>query len=667
MKILLFLVVLTVLFSSVLSLVLHCFPRVLKTTFFSLLGISGFGACIAGLSVLITHQNISYQLCSAFPGLSLQFILDPLSGFFLTIIGIIVISISWYGPGYLREYEKDKSIALMSFFTGLFVSGMYLVLLANDVFSFMVAWELMSVSSYFLVAYHHENMANCQSAFLYLLMAQVGSVLILFAFGILIKFSDSGSMNFLDLHFIKISSDWANLAFFLAFFGFGMKTGIIPLHVWLPQAHPVAPSHISALMSGVMLKIAVYGFIRFTFGILGGICCLQWGITVLIFGVISSLLGVLYALMQHNLKRLLAYHSVENIGIIFIGLGLSLIAMKTGNPLLASLGLAAALYHCINHAIFKSLLFLGAGVILQQSREHNLERMGGLIKRMPYTAWCFLIGCISISALPPFNGFISEWLIFQTAFQTSVFLKNEFVIVILIAIAASLLALTAVLAATCFVKVYGVIFLGQERTSNMSQVRDPLFGMCLAMGFLSILCLMFGIFPTIIMSLLSVISLQLIGVQLPNTLDVFWLIPITSKISSYNSIFFLIGILTIGLFSYFLIRICFKRTKISMVNPWDCGFGGINSCMQYTATAFVMPLRRIFKFTWNVIEKTEKINSDISYQLHIQDWIWQYIYIPIEYLSLDVANKLAKLQGGNIRIYLVYEFIILILLLWVVT
>ena len=650
--------------SSVLSLLLHYVPRILKSVFFTLLGMSGLGAIWVGLSVLITQHNIYHQINLNFPNLSLQFMLDPLSGFFFAIVGIIVISIACYGPGYMRDYEKNNPITLMSFFTGLFISGMYLVLLASDVFSFMLAWELMSVSSYFLVAYHHEHAINCRAALLYLLMAQASSVLILFSFSILIKFSND-EMSFIALHTAELSPLWANLAFFLAFLGFGMKTGIVPLHVWLPQAHPVAPSHISALMSGVMLKIAVYGFIRFTFSLLGNIYYWQWGIVVLVVGVISALLGVLYALMQHNLKRLLAYHSVENIGIIFIGLGLSLIFMKAGSPLLASLGLVGALYHCLNHAIFKSLLFLGAGAVLQQSREHDLERMGGLIKRMPYTAWFFLIGCISIAALPPFNGFVSEWLIFQTAFQ-SIILKNE-IIRILISVASALLALTAALAAACFVKVYGVIFLGQERTYNMSQARDPLFGMCFSMGFLAILCLFLGIFPTTIISLLNTISFQLIGTQLPNTYNVFWLIPITAKISSYNAIFVLIGILIIGLFSYLLMCICFRQTKFNIIKPWDCGFGGINSSMQYSATAFAMPLRRIFKFTWSINEKIEKIGSNINYLLQINDWIWQYIYMPIEYLSLIVAKKFSKLQSGNVRIYLAYELVTLILLLWVVT
>lgn len=661
MKLVLLLTIIIALSSSVLTLALHYFPRILKLTFFTLLGISGASAIWAGLSVLITKQNINYQITSSFPNLAAQFTLDPLSGFFLAVVGIIVISVACYGPNYMREFEKKGTITLMSFFTGLFVSGMYLVLLAHDVFSFMLSWELMSVSSYFLVAYHHEQAANRKAALVYLLMAQASGLLILFAFSILIKFADN--IGFDALCAAKISPAWGSLAFFLAFFGFGMKSGIVPLHVWLPQAHPVAPSHISALMSGVMLKVAVYGFIRFAFDLLSTVYW-QWGCIVLFIGVISALFGVLYALMQHDLKKLLAYHSVENIGIIFIGLGLSLIFMSTGHSLFAALGLIAALYHCLNHAIFKSLLFLGAGAILQRSHEHDLERMGGLIKRMPYTAWCFLIGCISISALPPFNGFVSEWLIFQDAFG-AVVLQNE-VMRTLIPVAAALLALTGALAAACFVKVFGVIFLGQPRTRHVHHAHDPKFGMRLAMGFLAVLCIFFGVLPTFTISILNTISKQLIGAQLASNQNWLWLTPIATKISSYNAMFIALGILLIGLIGYLLIRFYFGRIKLRTVKPWDCGYGGINSRMQYSATAFAMPLRRVFKAAWLIHEKVEKIGHETNYTLHVEDWFWQYIYLPLEYYSFVVARIFAKLQGGNVRVYLAYTFITLILLLLVV-
>jgi len=380
---------------------------------------------------------------------------------------VVLLAVALFGPHYVREYEHSRySLALLALATGLFVAGMQLVLLAADAFLFMVAWELMSVASYFLVAYTHEHAANRHAAFLYLLMAELGALFIILAYGVLVGFGNG--FTFAEMRQADLTPLWASVAFVLALIGFGMKAGIVPLHAWLPEAHPVAPSHISALMSGVMLKVAVYGFIRFTFDLLGperfhwG-----WGMAVLVAGSASSVLGVLYALMQHNLKRLLAYHSVENLGIIFMGLGLALLFYGNGKPTLGAIGLIAALYHTLNHAIFKSLLFLGAGAILQQSHEADIERMGGLIHRMPVTAVLFLIGCLSISALPPFNGFVSEWLTYQAALAVPAL--DSGVLRSFVPVTAAMLALTGGLAAACFVKVFGVVFLGKPRSHHPTE------------------------------------------------------------------------------------------------------------------------------------------------------------------------------------------------------
>jgi formate hydrogenlyase subunit 3/multisubunit Na+/H+ antiporter MnhD subunit len=650
------------LFASAISLALYCLPRVSKYVFFTLLGLSGLSAVWAGMLVLINQQKVSYQIYSSFPNIVLHFALDPLSSFFLVIIGIIVTSIAFYGPSYMCSYERHHSVVSMSFFTGLFVSGMYLVLLAHDIFTFMLSWELMSVSSYFLVAYHHEHEKNRRVALVYMLMAQASGLLILFAFSILVKFT--GCMGFDNLHSTELTPIWAGVAFFLAFFGFGMKAGIVPLHVWLPQAHPVAPSHISALMSGVMLKIAIYGFVRFSFDLLKGNTSWQWGCAVLLVGVVSALFGILGALMQNNIKRLLAYSSIENIGIIFIGLGLSLIFTSQNCPLFAALCFVGSMYHCLNHAIFKSLLFLGAGVILQQCDEHNMENMGGLIKRMPHVAWCFLIGCMSISALPPFNGFVSEWLIFQGAFHGS--LLNSAVMRTLIPVAAAMLALTSAIALTCFVKLYSVVFLGQERTACTSHAGDPKWGMRLAIGLLSVLCIIFGLLPNFVISILSVITNQLLGVQLPLMRGSLWLIPIAPSVASYSSLLIFVSVSLICLMIYLLLNWYVGKTKLRSAKPWDCGYGGINSRMQYTATAFVMPLRRIFSAVWFIEEEIKKTDSGTRYYLHIGDRVWRSVYVPIEHIILVLSRLFARLQGGNIRVYLAYIFITLILLLMVV-
>ena len=333
------------------------FPVFLRQAVFVLLGLSGVFAVIAGLAVLISQGVITDQIGLGLPWLPWHVRFDGLSGFFFLIIGIAVCAVSLYGPGYVSSYkENEHPFAVLGLFTGLFVAGMLLVLLADDAFMFMIAWELMSVASYFLVAFQHENSANRRAAFLYLLMAEVGALSIILAFGVLASFSDG--FTFDALRESKLSVTWASIAFVLALLGFGMKAGIVPVHVWLPEAHPVAPSHISGLMSGVMLKVALYGLIRFCFDLLGDVHW-QWGVVLLILGTLSALGGILYAMMQPNLKRLLAYSSVENIGIIFMVLGLSMIFMANGHPQLAALGFLAALLHAFNHALFKNLLFLG--------------------------------------------------------------------------------------------------------------------------------------------------------------------------------------------------------------------------------------------------------------------------------------------------------------------
>jgi hydrogenase-4 component B len=661
MKLLLLIATIATLLSSIFPMLLTRLPKISKFSSFSLLGLSGLLFATAGLKILLSGQSLSYQIQTTFPDFTLQLLLDPLAGFFLCLISIIVIAVAFYGPSYTQSYGKKNPVTSLTFFTGLFVLGMYLVVLAHDVFSFMLAWELMSVASYFLVAYHHEHSANRRAALIYLLMAQASGLLILLGFGILTKFT--ASYSFAAFHNTQIPSFWAAIAFALAFTGFGMKAGIIPLHVWLPEAHPVAPSHISALMSGVMLKVSIYGLIRFIFTLLHQVQ-ISWGIIALAIGVISALGGVLLALMQHDLKKLLAYHSVENIGIIFMGLGLSLIFYATSHPLLAALGLIACLYHCLNHALFKSLLFFGAGAVLQHGHEHDLERMGGLIKKMPYTAWFFLIGCISISALPPFNGFVSEWLTFQAALQTTT-LTNA-ILRILIPVSAALLALTGVLAAACFVKVYGVAFLGQPRTRHVKHARDPRFGMIFAMGILATLCLLFGILPTFALRAFNIISQQLVGSALTNNHNWIWLVPLAKNISSYSALFVLGGILSVLIISFIAIRLFFVRQKIKIVDPWDCGFGGINSRMQYSATAFAMPIRRVFKISWSVAEKIEKSDSRLNYLLQVGDRIWQFVYCPLENLSFSLARLFARLQGGNTRVYLIYILLTLILLLWVI-
>jgi len=648
------------------------FPVFLKQAVFVLLGLSGVFAVLAGLAVLLSKGVITDQISLGLPWLPWHVRFDGLSGFFFLIIGIAVCAVSLYGPGYVHSYkENEHPFAVLGLFTGLFVTGMLLVLLADDAFMFMIAWELMSVASYFLVAFQHENSANRRAAFLYLLMAEVGALSIILAFGVLASFSDG--FTFDALRESKLSVTWASIAFVLALLGFGMKAGIVPVHVWLPEAHPVAPSHISALMSGVMLKVALYGLIRFCFDLLGEVHW-QWGVVLLVLGTISALGGILYAMMQPNLKRLLAYSSVENIGIIFMVLGLAMIFMANGYPQLAALGFLAALFHAFNHALFKNLLFLGAGILHHQTHELNIDMMGGLIKKMPKTSVLFLVGCMSISSLPLFNGFVSEWLAFQTALQVDV-LDNG-VLRSLIPVSAAALALTAALAAACFVKVFGLIFLGQARSRNSEkahEVKD--IGMLAGPAMLAGLCFFIGIFPGVIIHLINNVSGQLLGQTLPNdsALGWLWLAPVSAEQASYSAPLVLIGALIAGGFCYWYLHRSLLVAR--RAETWDCGFGGLTPRMQYSSSAFTMPFRRIFAKVWIIDEQVNKdmqgaMNQDVAavhYQLHIQDHTWPRLYQPIAHGVNSLAKQVGRIQTGNIRTYLGYSFATLLLLLWVIS
>lgn len=636
-----------------------------------LLGLSGLLAVLAGGAALLNGGTSTGQLPLGLPWLHWHTRLDALSGFFLAVIGIAVLAASLYAPGYVRDFRHGKySSAVLGLATALFVVGMELVLLADDAFSFVIAWELMSVSSYFLVAFQHEHAANRRAAFLYLLMAEVGAIAIILAYGVIAAFAHG--FGFDALRATHLSAAWGSVAFALALFGFGMKAGLVPVHAWLPEAHPVAPSHISGLMSGVMLKVAVYGLIRFSYDLLGDMRW-EWGVAVLLLGTASAVLGVLYAMLQNNLKRLLAYSSIENVGIIFVGLGLSMIFLGTGQSELGVLGLVAALYHALNHSLFKNLLFLSAGSVLHQTHEHDLEQMGGLIKRMPKTAILFLIGSLSISALPPLNGFVSEWLIFQAALQAPAL--DSGVLRGVIPVAAAALAFAGAVAATCFVKVFGVAFLGLPRSRHAQNAREVAHpGMLWGPGLLAVLCFLTGVFPTAIVDVLENIPQLLLGASLPSASahGWLWLTPGGSDNASYAAPLVMLAVMVAGWVS---LRLWRHSNDVRRAVPWDCGFGGLNARMQYTATAFAQPLRRIFQPLWEIRESIESEPSRDSglqpgvlhYRLEINDHSWRSLYLPISRGVDDMARRVSRIQTGQIRTYIAYSFFTLLILLWVVS
>lgn len=661
--------------SAITALLTDRWSGLMRLLVFPLLGLSGVMSTAAGVAVLLGASGFRFTASLGLPWLHWHFRLDGLAGFFLGVIGIVVVAVSLYGPGYVRHYRHSRySLALLGAATGVFVASMQLVVLANDALSFLTAWELMSVSSYLLVVYEHADSANRRAAFLYLLMAQAGAGLILLAFGVLVAFG--GGFTFDAMRGAHLSIAWASIAFTLAMAGFGMKAGLVPLHVWLPDAHPAAPAHISALMSGVMLKVAIYGFIRFAFDLLGQPNW-AWGLALLVVGSITALYGVLYALMQHDLKRLLAYHSVENIGIIYIGLGLSLLFFGLHLPKLGLLGLVAALYHTLNHAVFKSLLFMGAGVVAESGHERNLEYMGGLIWRMPWTAAFFLVGCISISALPPFNGFVSEWLTFQTALQATQLSSG--VLRSIVPVSAAMLALTGALAAACFVKVYGIAFLGQARRRRIRHAHEGDRGMVAAQGLLAALCLLLGILPTTVVASIERVTWPLTGEHLAaaSRHGWLWLTPVSPRVASYSApVIFAAVALAVAAWGLVWLGLKGRRqqTPVPRVATWDCGFGPLNPRMQYSATAFSMPLREIFRPAFRVREDTVRemaptlpvLPSSLQYHLHVDDICWHLFYRPIERWITVASRLVGRIQSGQLRHYLAYSFFTLVLLLWFV-
>lgn len=638
-----------------------------------LLGLAGLSFAAAGFGGLLVDAPITAQLPLGLPWLHWHLRLDALSGFFLMLIGVPTFAVSLYGSGYVRHFRQaGYSLTALGLCTALFVAGMALVVLSDDAFAFMVAWELMSVASYFLVAYQHEHASNRRASFLYLLMAVVGAIHLILAFGIVA--GAAHGFTFDVLRQTALSPVWASIAFALALIGFGMKAGLVPLHAWLPEAHPVAPSHISALMSGVMLKVAVYGFIRFVFDLLGEVQA-SWGVVTVAVGTLSAALGALYAFQQNNLKRLLAYSSIENVGIIFMGLGLSLIFAAQGHEELGVIGLVAALYHAANHATFKTLLFLQAGTVLHQTHEGDLEQLGGLIHRMPRTALIVLIGSVAISGLPPLNGFVSEWLTFQAALQATAL--DSGILRSVIPVAAALLAFTGAVTAATFVKAYGIGFLGRSRSRRAAHANEVgEMGMLVGPGFLAVLCILLGIFPNAVIAALSRVSLELSGKALTSANANGWLLltPVSRSVASYSAPIVFAAFLIAGWIGYRMLRSP-RITAEREVPRWDCGFGGLTARMQYTSSAFSQPLRRVFDPLYEVRETVRSeprgqaldTAARLEFDLAVDDRSWRHGYLPIGRWVESAARKIGRIQTGNIRTYIAYSFFTLLLLLVVVS
>jgi len=621
-------------------------------------------SCLTGVAHLLSGSAVErLTLPLGLPWLGTHFRLDALSAYFLAVVGLGTFAASLFALGYGR-HEKTPSRVLP--FYSAFLAAMNLVVLADDAFSFLVSWEFMSLSSWALVMAHHREQENVRAGYVYLVMASFGTLALLLAFGLLA--GPDGGYGFAEIRDNHPSAVFAALVMILALVGAGSKAGLVPLHAWLPLAHPAAPSHVSALMSGVMTKVAVYGFVRIVFDLVGPPAW-WWSIVVLTLGGITAVMGVLYALMQHDLKRLLAYHTVENIGIIFIGLGLALAFKTHGADFAAALAMTAGLLHVFNHSVFKSLLFFGAGAVLTATGERDMEHLGGLIHRMPQTAFVFLVGCAAISALPPLNGFVSEWLTFQAILLSPQL--SSWGLKLLVPAVGALLALSAALAAACFVKAFGVTFLGRPRTPAAERAQETDRFSRAAMFFLAALCLVAGILPGLFIDALARVVQAFVGARMPVQAGVEWLsiVPIAESRSSYNGLLvFLFMVISGTLMAFAIHRLASDRLR--RAPAWDCGYPDPSPVTQYSASSFAQPIRRVFgTVVFRVREHGETPPpgdtrpARLTVELH--DRVWDALYAPVANAVGFAADRLNRLQFLTIRQFLSLVFASLVTLLLV--
>ncbi len=617
-------------------------------------------AAVALVAIAAPAQSLVLPL--GLPDLPFHLRLDALSAFFLLLLGATSAAVSLYSAGYFRSDDGTAPGFICFQYHG-FLAAMAMVIVADDAYMFMVAWESMALASYFLVTTDHRIPEIRRAGFLYLLIAHIGALAILLCFGVLQ--GGSGDYTFAAMRSIVLSGPWPSIAFFLALVGFGAKAGLLPLHVWLPEAHPAAPSPVSALMSAVMLKTAIYGLLRVTFDLLNGQLW-WWGVVALAVGLATALFGVVFAAVQTDMKRLLAYSSIENIGIIVAGIGLTILFRAYDKSLLAAVTLTAVLYHALNHAFFKSLLFLATGSVLHATHERSLGKLGGLIHRMPWVAWMALVGTLAIAGLPPLNGFVSEWLLLQ-AFLFTPTLPQSFVNM-LVPLATASLVLTVALAAYVMVKFYGIIFLGRMREPHLAQAHDAGPFERVALVYLAVGCVLLGIFPVNVIALLDPVNALLVGSSAIQEGPHTWLMlaPINADRSSYSPLIVLVVIIaSVALTVQIVHR--YYHGRIRHAAPWDCGFPGQTPRMQDTAEGFGQPIRNVFEPFFRMERHLPTpFDTKPVYFVKVDDPIWHWLYVPIVRGSEVLARLVGRIQQGRISVYLTYSFFTLLALLFFV-
>jgi len=602
----------------------------------------------AALGTLLGRGGVSLDLTWLAP-YPFALALDRLSAWFLLLLSAAGAPVVLFSASYVERHYKGARRHWLWALLPLFLLSMALVLTAATAFAFLFGWELMTLFSAGLVAIDGFDGERRRSIFIYLVMMHAGAAAVIGAFlGFLPHAAN------LDFASVRAGAPFMTVGaratiFLLAFVGFGVKAGIVPLHLWLPKAHPIAPSPVSALMSGVMLKTAVYGFIRFAFDLLGAGIPAWCGYLVLVAGAVSALLGILYGLYEHDLKRLLAYSSVENIGIVFMGMGAAMIFNAQGALGWAALALMGALLHSLNHALFKSLLFLGAGAITDATHTQDLEKLGGLLGNMRGTGIAILVACCSIIGLPLFNGFTGEWLAFRSFLAGGEL--SDVKAAIVLPLAAGVLALVGGLAAACFAKVYSVAFLGRPRSAEAAHAHDVPWAMQAGMALLAAACIAIGVAPSMVLGLAGSIAQQLIpGAVVPVAAGTFFqFIPWVAV--------FVLAVVVLGLLI----------PRVSRITPtWACGMPGLDSRMQYTSTSFSKPVRKVFNRVYQPQRTVEILPanqpffpSSISYR-SVRTTTYERLYRPAVNAIINAARGLGRAQTGNIQVYLLYMFLALI-------
>jgi hydrogenase-4 component B len=624
-----------------------------------------FGTVVSVL--VLTGSPMSIQLPFDTPFGHFGFSLDRLGAFFLLVISVVSFAVSIYSIGYSKEYDGKYSVGLLGLLFNLFLLSMTFVVSASNAIFFLVVWEAMSLTSYLLVVYENRKEGVASSGLLYVVMTHLGTALIMVALIMMGIYAHSFDFSSYSGVGSVMPSALKSTLFVLLLIGFGTKAGIIPLHVWLPYAHPAAPSNVSALMSGVMVKTAIFMMIRTFFDFLG-VTDTWWGLLVLLVASISALLGVMYALMETDIKRVLAYSTVENVGIILIGLGAAMVFQSYDLNLLAGLALIATLLHVMNHALFKGALFMGAGSILFATHTKDMEKLGGLAKRMKWTGIIFFIGALSIAAIPPFNGFVSEWLIFQSLLQS--FQIPDVTVKVLLPVSIAILALTGALAAVCFVRLFGIVFLAKPRSEHAEHAKEVPRTMLVGSGIAAFLCIATGVMSFAIIPYVDQVTTPLVGVSAASSIvNGFVISPTNQQFSAMSP--FVLAILiavTVPLVIVISKRYGGKR-KTVIEDTWDCGTP-LTARNQYTGTAYSNPLVRVFSYIYRPKPevKTESTSSPyvkkrVSYAFVVVPVFEKYLYQPVVAVMVAIASRTTKIQAGSIQAYLAYIFATLVFLL----